>query len=57
MQLPSTSLQSLETCDLLIPDSPIASTRSWIRPVDTPSTETDLLITPRPPSLAEIRTA
>ena len=56
MQLPSTSLQSLETCDLLIPDSPIASTRSWIRPVDTPSTETDLLIAPQPPSLAEIHT-
>ena len=30
------SLQSLETCDLLIPDSPIACTRSSIRRVDTP---------------------
>ena len=29
-------LHSLETCDLLIPDSPIACTRSSTRRVDTP---------------------
>ena len=34
---PSISLQSLETCDLLIPDSPIACTRSSTRRVDTPA--------------------
>src|SRR5205823_9866012 len=32
----SISLHSLETCDLLIPDSPIACTRSSTRRVDTP---------------------
>src|SRR5262245_50614795 len=32
----SISLQSLETCDLLIPDRPIACTRSSTRRVDTP---------------------
>src|SRR6201987_2070184 len=32
----SISLQSLETCDLLIPDSPIACTRSSTRRVETP---------------------
>src|SRR5215471_2812006 len=30
------SLHSLETCDLLMPDSPIACTRSSTRRVDTP---------------------
>src|SRR5436190_20382313 len=30
------SLHSLETCDLLIPDSPIACTRSSTRRVETP---------------------
>ena len=45
-------LHSLETCDLLIPDNPIACTRSSTRRVDTPPIQASWItaITPSPSS-------